>query len=106
MPDLTIIYGVSVFLFGLCLGSFLNVCIYRLPRGLSVVSPRSACPNCHAPIAAYDNVPVVSWLLLRAKCRHCQAPISGRYAAVELLTALLFLGVFLLFGPSLATLKF
>lgn len=106
MPDLTIIYGVSVFLFGLCLGSFLNVCIYRLPRGLSVVSPRSACPNCHAPIAAYDNVPVVSWLLLRAKCRHCKAAISGRYAAVELLTALLFLGVFLLFGLSLATLKF
>lgn len=71
-------------------GSFLNVCIYRMPRGLSVVTPRSACPACNQPIAAYDNVPVVSWLLLRGKCRHCKAAISPRYAAVELLTGVLF----------------
>jgi leader peptidase (prepilin peptidase)/N-methyltransferase len=77
-------------LFGLIFGSFLNVCIHRMPRELSVVTPRSACPACHQPIAAYDNIPVLSWLLLRGKCRHCRAAISPRYAAVELLTGLLF----------------
>jgi leader peptidase (prepilin peptidase)/N-methyltransferase len=75
-------------------GSFLNVCIYRLPRELSVVKPRSACPDCGKQIAAYDNIPVLSWILLRGKCRHCKAPISPRYAAVELLTA----GLFVLSG--------
>ena len=78
------------FLFGLVFGSFLNVCIYRMPREISVVSPRSACPACEAPIAAYDNIPVLSWLILRGKCRKCKAPISPRYAAVELLTGALF----------------
>lgn len=77
-------------MFGLVFGSFLNVCIYRMPRGLSVVRPRSACPACHTPIAAYDNIPVISWLILRGKCRHCKARISPRYAAVELLTGCLF----------------
>jgi leader peptidase (prepilin peptidase) / N-methyltransferase len=71
-------------------GSFLNVCIYRMPREISVVSPRSACPGCEAPIAAYDNIPVLSWLILRGKCRNCGAPISPRYAIVELLTGALF----------------
>ncbi|MBI2677350.1 MAG: prepilin peptidase [Candidatus Koribacter versatilis] len=106
MPDLTFIVAVIVFLFGLCLGSFLNVCIYRLPLGQSVVSPRSACPNCKAPISAWDNIPVLSWLLLRARCRHCGVHISARYAVVELLAALLFVAMFLTFGWSLATLKF
>ncbi len=78
------------FLFGLVFGSFLNVCIYRLPRELSVVSPRSACPNCGAPILFYDNIPVLSWIVLRGRCRNCRAPISPRYAIVELLTGLLF----------------
>ena len=64
--DLLIILG--FFLFGLVFGSFLNVCIHRMPRGLSVVSPRSACPACHTPIAAYDNIPVLSWIALRGKC--------------------------------------
>ena len=77
-------------MFGLVFGSFLNVCIYRMPREISVVSPRSACPGCEAPIAAYDNIPVLSWLILRGKCRNCQTPISARYAAVELLTGILF----------------
>ncbi len=77
-------------MFGLVFGSFLNVCIYRMPREISVVSPRSACPACEAPIAAYDNIPVLSWLILRGKCRKCKAPISPRYAAVELLTGTLF----------------
>jgi len=77
-------------LFGLVFGSFLNVCIYRMPRELSVVSPRSACPACEAPIAAYDNIPVLSWIILGGKCRRCKAPISFRYAAVELLTGVFF----------------
>jgi leader peptidase (prepilin peptidase) / N-methyltransferase len=80
----------ALFLFGLVFGSFLNVCIYRMPRELSVVRPRSACPACGTPIAAYDNIPVLSWILLRGKCRHCKAAISPRYAAVELLTAVFF----------------
>lgn len=80
-----------VFLFGLVIGSFLNVCIYRLPRDLSIVRPRSSCPNCKNPVAWYDNVPVLSYLWLGRKCRHCKAPISWRYAAGELLAASLFL---------------
>ena len=80
----------SFFLFGLVFGSFLNVCIYRMPREISVVSPRSACPACEAPIAAYDNIPVLSWIVLGGRCRKCKAPISARYAGVELLTGALF----------------
>jgi len=78
-------------LFGLLFGSFLNVCIYRLPQELSVLSPRSFCPGCKVPIAAYDNIPVLSWIILRGKCRNCGARISPRYAVVELLTGVLFL---------------
>ena len=69
----------AIFVFGLMLGSFLNVCIYRLPRGLSVVQPRSACPGCQRMIPFYDNIPVISWLLLRGRCRSYQIPISVRY---------------------------
>ena len=75
---------------GLLVGSFLNVVSHRLPRGESLVHPRSRCPSCGAQIAAYDNVPVVSWLLLRGRCRHCGARISGRYPLVELATAALY----------------
>jgi leader peptidase (prepilin peptidase)/N-methyltransferase len=92
---------------GLALGSFLNVCIYRLPRGMSVLNPRwSACPNCKQPIAFYDNVPVLSWLLLRGRCRQCKAPISPRYLLIEVLTAGLFLACSWHFGMTLATLKY
>src|SRR2546421_765559 len=90
------------FLFGLIFGSFLNVCIYRMPRGLSVVKPRSACPVCEKPIAGYDNIPVLSWLLLRGKCRRCKAPISPRYAVVELLTGVFFVLSYLMEGDALA----
>lgn len=105
-PELYWFFAAATFLFGLLFGSFLNVCIYRLPRGLSVVSPRSACPSCATPISAFDNVPVLSWLLLRGKCRQCGARITPRYAFVELLTAALFLVCYLSFGgPTLVTLK-
>ena len=87
--------AVVVGLFGLVAGSFLNVVIHRLPRGESVASPGSHCPACGAPIRPYDNVPVLSWLLLRGRCRVCRAPISARYPAVELANAVLWVAVFL-----------
>lgn len=93
------------FLYGLAFGSFLNVCIYRLPRGLSVVKPASACPACSVPIKIYDNIPVLSWLLLRGKCRACRAPISPRYLIVELLTAFAFVLSFILFPSFLVAMK-
>jgi leader peptidase (prepilin peptidase)/N-methyltransferase len=93
------------FLFGLAFGSFLNVCIYRLPRGKSVVAPRSSCPNCGNMIPFYDNLPVLSWLLLAGKCRNCKNPISPRYMVVEILTGLLFVGCYVHFGLSLAMVK-
>ncbi len=77
-------------LFGLLFGSFLNVCIYRIPRGESIAFPASHCPNCQHPIKPYDNVPVFSFLLLRGQCRSCSATISWRYPMVEALTAALF----------------
>ncbi len=92
--------GAGFFCIGLIFGSFLNVCIYRLPRGLSVVAPRSACPECHVAIAGYDNIPVLSWLILGGRCRHCRTPITARYAAVEIICALLFLLSFLRGGAS------
>ena len=79
-------------LLGLAIGSFLNVVIYRVPRHESIVSPGSACPACGTPIAGRDNVPVLSWLLLRGRCRHCQNPISIRYPLVEVSGAALFAG--------------
>lgn len=77
------------FIFGLMIGSFLNVCIYRIPKDMSLVWPGSACPKCGAKIKWYDNVPVFSWLFLRAKCRACKAGISAQYPAVELFTGLI-----------------
>ncbi len=79
-------------LLGLMVGSFLNVVIYRVPRGESVVTPRSRCPSCGVPIKERDNIPVVSWLVLRGRCRSCTAPISPRYLVVEVLTGALFAG--------------
>jgi leader peptidase (prepilin peptidase) / N-methyltransferase len=98
-------FAVATFALGLCFGSFLNVCIYRLPLGKSVVTPRSACPHCGDMIPLYHNVPVLSWMILRGKCRACKQPISPRYLLIELLTGLLFLGCYAHFGLTLAALK-
>lgn len=99
------LFAAAIFALGLAFGSFLNVCIYRLPREKSVVFPRSACPHCGKLIPLYDNLPVFSWLALRGKCRQCKEPISPRYLIVELLTGFLFLGCYAQFGMTLATLK-
>jgi len=103
--DIEPILGPAIFALGLCFGSFLNVCIYRLPRAQSVVTPRSACPHCGDLIPLYHNVPVLSWLILGGKCRACKQPISPRYLVIEFLTGLLFLGCYAHFGPTIAMLK-
>ncbi len=88
------------FVFGLIVGSFLNVVIHRLPRGESLVSPRSRCPHCRHAISALENIPVISYVVLRGRCRGCSAPISLRYPAVELLTACVFAGIALRYGAE------
>lgn len=93
-----IVNGILVFATGSLLGSFLNVVIYRIPREKSIAFPGSKCPKCNTPIAWYDNIPVISWVLLGAKCRYCKEPISIRYPSVELITAILFLLSFNTFG--------
>ncbi len=85
-------------LFGLVVGSFLNVCIVRLPRGRSIAKPPSHCPRCKEPIRFYDNIPILSFLLLRGKCRSCGEPISWRYPLVELMNGLLYVGILREFG--------
>src|SRR5664280_1979087 len=97
--------AILAFLFGLLVGSFLNVCIHRWPRGRSVVRPRSHCVRCRKTIAWYDNIPVLSYLLLRGRCRHCGRRISLRYPAVELLTGLAFFYFALTLGATLAAAK-
>ena len=92
-----LIIGVFVWLLGLCIGSFLNVVIYRLPRDKSIVTPPSACPSCGRHIHFYDNIPLFSWLVLGCKCRYCKTPISARYFIIELLTGSVFLGLFILY---------
>jgi len=94
-----------VFLYGIVVGSFLNVCIHRLPRQESVVRPRSRCPQCGNAIAAYDNIPLVSYLLLRGRCRHCKTRISPLYFFVELAAGLLALFLYSVFGLTLAFAK-
>ncbi len=104
LPDWTLLlrtpaFEVTAFLLGLVVGSFANVCIHRLPLGQSVVSPPSRCPRCGALIRPWDNLPVLSWLVLRGRCRSCRAPISPRYPAVELTNGVLWLALALLRGP-------
>lgn len=91
---------ITAFVFGACIGSFANVCIYRIPAGLSIVHPPSSCPGCDTKIRFYDNIPILSYLFLWGKCRSCDAPISIRYPFVELVTALLALACAKAFGPT------
>ena len=101
-----LIFGlVLAFLMGLLVGSFLNVCIYRWPRDESVVKPRSHCPSCEKTIAWYDNLPILSYVLLKGRCRHCQAAISLQYPIVELLNALLYGYIFWRYGVDPVGLK-
>src|ERR1700688_3522056 len=95
----------GVFLFGLVIGSFLNVCILRIPADKSIVLPASSCPKCGKAIAPYDNIPVLSWVFLGGKCRNCKTRISAMYPGVELLTGLLFLACYFIFGPTVDALK-
>jgi leader peptidase (prepilin peptidase) / N-methyltransferase len=92
-------WSLVFFVFGCVTGSFLNVCIHRLPLGQSIVSPPSHCPHCRYSIPWHLNIPLVTWLLLRGRCRNCGAPISARYFLVELLTGVMFLSCWLNFGP-------
>ena len=90
---------IFVFIFGLCIRSFLNVCIYRLPSSTSIINPsRSFCPQCNSAIQLYDNIPVLSYLWLKGRCRNCKAPISLRYPLVELITGVLAVAILFLFG--------
>ena len=93
--------GIYIAVLGLMVGSYLNVVIYRLPRGLSTVMPRSRCPGCEAPIRALDNIPLVSFLFLGGRCRHCRTPISWQYPLTELATGLLFVACYARFGLTL-----
>lgn len=91
-----------VFMFGMCIGSFLNVCIYRLPSSMSIINPpRSFCPQCNSAIQFYDNIPVLSYLWLKGRCRNCKASISLRYPLVELMTGILAIAVLFMFGLTL-----
>jgi leader peptidase (prepilin peptidase)/N-methyltransferase len=103
--ETVVIITVFFFLLGMIVGSFLNVCITRIPEEISVVSPGSRCPRCGTPIKAYDNVPVFAWLWLRGKCRACGLAISPMYPLVELATGVLFVGAFVEFGITQAAVK-
>lgn len=92
------LFDLFIFVFGLIVGSFLNVCIHRFPRDESIVYPGSHCPGCNKPVAWYDNIPLLSYMLLRAKCRHCKIKISSRYFFIELITGIAFLASVRFFG--------
>jgi leader peptidase (prepilin peptidase)/N-methyltransferase len=97
------VVSLIVFALGAAIGSFLNVVIYRLPDGLSLLHPPSRCPACHHPLKPYDNVPVIGWLWLKGRCRYCRTPISARYPLIEAITGGLFLAAFWQFGLSWST---
>jgi leader peptidase (prepilin peptidase)/N-methyltransferase len=100
------LFEIWLFFLGLCIGSFLNVVIYRVPMRLSIVKPRSKCPHCETPIKFYDNIPILSFIALRGRCRSCKAPIGIRYPLVELLTGILTVCVFMFFGPNITGLVY
>ena len=103
MDGLVVILGTFSFGLGACIASFLNVVIWRVPRGESIVSPPSHCPKCNAAIKWYQNIPILSWLALRGKCANCKAPISPRYILIEALGGLLFLAAFRKYGLTIDT---
>jgi len=100
------IFGIYIFVLGLLIGSFLNVCIYRIPRGESISYPPSHCTSCGNRIKPYDLIPVLSWIFLRGKCRKCGEKISIRYAIIELTTAILFMLTYFQYGYSIYLLKY
>ena len=104
--DFGLLIALYSLLVGLALGSFMNVCIYRIPLEKSIIRPSSSCPNCGKKIRFYDNIPLISYLLLLGRCRHCHHPISWRYPAVEAITGLLSLALFIRYGLSLQYLLF
>src|SRR4051812_7003995 len=95
MPDF--LYIIFLFALGACIGSFLNVVVWRLPRGESLMTPPSHCPKCNTPLRWYDNLPVIGWIKLGGKCRYCRAPISPRYPIVEAITGGLFVFYYVMF---------
>ncbi len=96
-----------IFIFGMCIGSFLNVCIYRLPASKSITNPpRSICPNCNSHIRFYDNIPVLSYIWLKGRCRNCDAPISFRYPLVEVMSGIVAVAMLFKFGLSLESLVY
>ena len=97
-------YYLALFFFGIICGSFANVCIYRLPENKSIVTGRSFCPNCKKKIIWYDNIPLLSFILLKSKCRFCKKPINSQYFIVELITAISFVSIYYFFGLTLAAL--
>ena len=104
--DFGLLIALYSLLIGLALGSFMNVCIYRIPLEKSIIRPSSSCPNCGKKIRFYDNIPLISYLLLLGRCRHCHHPISWRYPAVEAITGLLSLALFIRYGVSFQYLLF
>ncbi|MCM1983082.1 prepilin peptidase [Lyngbya confervoides] len=104
MPWFEIFYGGLALVLGASIGSFINVVVYRLPEGLSLLRPPSRCPHCFTQLRAWDNIPVLGWILLRGRCRYCRSPIHWRYPAVELLCALLFGWAYGTFGLAWMTL--
>lgn len=100
------IFSIFIFIFGAIIGSFLNVCIYRIPRGLSLIVPSSRCPSCNNQIMPWDNVPILSYLFLRGRCRYCKEKIPFRYPLVEVLNGFMYISVFWRFGWGLHSLTF
>ncbi len=105
-PDFYVIHAVYFFVMGLLFGSFFNVCIYRIPSGQSISLPGSYCYSCGSPVQAMDNIPVISYLVLRGRCRTCRSPFSSRYALIELLTGCIFLAVFVTYGMTWAAVQY